>query len=389
MARPVSADHILFDECINEFRSKSTQISNDNKAKHSYLLTSFRIPSEWQLPDSVIGPSTRVHLPGPHASFISKVDNPKWCDPYKPHLYGIALSAIVTFVTGHLCKSTRDDYSHRGEALTDEIALELSLAYPVKIAGPGSATCSLPSATLAKYNADIAALIQKLHETPYSTYITLIQAIRLIHLSEINKKDDFGLAYLLTISAIESIAQIAIPRKKMARKHLKENEWTIKSKDDPAFAELFHAYKEARGNNNYLKERYVKFIKTYAPSSDWETIVPHPYQEHQTLNAELTGAPDLSFMTQRHPFEVYPSDLTEEHLENIIADSYKHRSFFVHRGEQPPHQPPHSCDRFFERRFSFNEGDSTLTTILLPNFDLIKCIARHSICNWLNTIIKT
>ncbi|MBV7525388.1 hypothetical protein KW834_13310 [Pseudomonas sp. PDM29] len=385
MARPVTADHILFDECINAFRESSQHIPcYESGPSRSYLLTDFNLPNLWEFPHCTVHPSTRALLAGANSAFISAVDNPSWGDRYNAHLYGIALSAVVTFATGRLCKSTRDSYLCVSEHPSENVISELSLLHPVLISGPGNTNSRLSEVALNKHRNETAALISKLYSVPHDKYIVLMQAIRLVHLSKINKRDDFGLAYLLVVSAIESIAQHAIPRKKVAIKHPNEESWSKLAPHDESFSELLKAYKEARGQNGYLKERYISFIKTFAPASIWEQIVPNPGQEMVDYLSETTNHTNLNQFTQRQWREKYPSDLNDSEITAMLSESYTHRSFFIHRGEQPPHQSPTSMNRFFQEEINF--GAWPRTGRLLPNYELLIAIARHSILGWMESI---
>ena len=198
LLRAVTADHVLFDECIDAFRRYDARQAPfmDGKAS-SYLLTSFELPELWQFPHCTIHPSARVQLPGAFSAFICRVDNPDWVGRHNSHLYGIALASIASFSTGRLCKSTRDDYLCTREQLSDEDLLQLALLHPVLVAGPGAVHSTLSSGRRKEYEKAISLLITRLQSLPYKTYVVLMQAIRLVHLSLLNKRDDFGLAYLL------------------------------------------------------------------------------------------------------------------------------------------------------------------------------------------------
>lgn len=382
MARAVSGDHVLFDECIKTFRlNDEPRIRSQEQPSHSYLLTDFNLSMEWQLPNCTIHPSTNNHLHGPYSAFICKVDNPDWCYFHQANLYGIALSSIITFATGRPCKSTRDDYSHWRNNLTTENIMELSLSHPVVAYGPGCAQTSLSDRTQRKFNENAAHIISRLHAIPYSKYIILMQAIRLIHLSILNKREDFGLAHLLVISAIESIAQHAIKRDKVKTKNPNEKLWASRAVNDEEFSALLKTYREARGQNQYLKERYVKFINTFAPASTWSEIVSHPFQDLLDYHQDT---PSPHTLTEKKWHEAYPEDLTPEQIEKILSDSYSHRSCYVHRGEQPPHQESYSLNRFFQE---YREHKDNYTTVdLLPKYELLVGIAQRSILSWMDSL---
>ena len=380
MSRAVSGDHILFDECINAFRLKEGGYRLKNGPSRAYLLTDFRLTTPWHLPNFTVNPSRSVELPTPYKAFICKIENLDSCDANNPHLYGIALSAVISFATGRACKSTRDDQTYLGPTLADKNILELSFSHPVLAMGPGCTHTSLSERTLNKYKDDISALIDRLHTVPYEKYTVLMQAIRLIHLSILFKKEDFGLAYSLIVAAIEVVAQIAFPRKKMSKKHPKEKEWTLRAlkEGEEEFAELLKEYKSARGSQHHITERYIKFINTFAPTADWEGIVNHPHKVMLEAFEDVETSTDLLHATRKRWWEKYPSDFTDEEITKILIKSYDHRSCFVHAGEQPPHPSAESHDRFFQTLYE--DGNETY----LPNYELLICIAQLSIRNWMN-----
>jgi hypothetical protein len=381
MSRAVTADHVLFDECIDAFRRSHVRQAPPIEGKaSSYLLTSFELPEPWQLPHCTIHPSVRVQLPGAMSAFICRVENPDWVGRHNSHLYGIALASIASFATGRVCKSTRDDYLCDRPALADDELLQLALLHPVLVAGPGCVHTTLSSARREEYKTALCSLVTKLHSAPYETYVILMQAIRLVHLSLLNKRDDFGLAYLLLVSAIESVAQHAVKRDSVRKTHPSEAAWKLKAGEDPAFAELLTAYRDLRGQNQYLQERYIEFINRFAPTNTWEEIVLHPLQDMADYIKEVSPSQNLAHVVRKHWFEKYPTDLPAEQIREILADSYTHRSCFIHRGEQPPHREPTSFNRFFQEIHEF-DGRNIIER-LLPNYDLLLGIGQRSICAW-------
>lgn len=404
MSRPVTADHILFNECISAFRPNSPVIRMSDGPGYSYLLTSFKILSPWKLPNCTVHPSQQVMLPGMKAAFISRVDNPEGSDAFNSHLYGIALSAIVTFITGRECKSTRDDRLCNRGSLDDDKIQELASLHPIRLAGPGANRSILAQTTLDRYENEISVFIKQLNDVNYDTYVSTMQAIRLAHLSQLNKREDFGLGYLLIVSAIEAIAQFAYKNDRQARRDPRENEWSklSKSSQDQNFIDLLAAYKEARGNN--VTQLYINFINTFAPASEWENITPHPYQDIIDLETTNTTPASLKSLLHKRPSEIYPSDIEDEELTNIIKRSYIHRSCFVHTGEQPPHHDPVSSSRFFQitrvykkikpskqpkvdlhTLYPYGNAPLPMTEELAPNYELMVSIAKHSICTWIKT----
>jgi hypothetical protein len=329
-----------------------------------------------------VSPSVQVILPGAYSAFISKIKNPDWVGSHNSHLFGIALSTIVTFMSMKDCKSTRDDYLCRQAELSESDLLQLALSHPILTGGPGCTHTSISQAKQLQMQVDISNIISKLMSLEYKKYKLVMQSFRLIQLSTSTKRDDFGLAYLLAVSAIESVAQKAISRNEVKKKHPDERLWKDRANDDPCFKGVLDAYLESRGKNEYLKERFVRFLLKYAPVDKWLDYVEHPMQDFADYIQELSPSHDMEHLTGKHWFEKYPQDLTEYEIERILSDAYVHRSCFVHRGEQPPHTDPNpSSNRFFQEVREY-DGHG-LKESILPNYELLIGLAKGSILNWL------
>ncbi len=384
MSRAVTADHILFDECIDAFRrevgNSRTFFQGDS---FSFLLTPFELNDEWNLGICKVSPSIRVVLPGAYSAFISKVENPDWVGTHNSHLFGVALAAVVSFVTLKPCKSTRDDYLCRNSDLTESDIQQLAIQHPILTAGPGAMHSSITKNKQCKLRDEIHELINKLMSVEYKTYRVLMQSIRLLQLSISSKRDDFGLAYLLAVSSIESIAQKAIKRTKVRKKHPSETIWKEKAEQDQDFAELLNEYLVSRGKNEYLRERFVLFLKQFAPAEKWLDYVEHPMQDMAEQIKEVSHTHDIDHLIEKNWFEKYPEDLQKEEIEAILSDVYVHRSCFVHRGEQPPHTDPSpSMNRFFQE---IREYDGyNIKEAILPNYELLLGLSKNSLINWLN-----
>jgi hypothetical protein len=382
MSRAVTSDHVLFDECINAFRRESiNSFSFDSGESYSYLLTPFKLTGEWDLGICNVSPSIQVILPGAYSAFISKIKNPDWVGSHNSHLFGIALSTIISFVSMKDCKSTRDDYLCRRTELSESDLLQLAILHPILTAGPGCTHTSISQTKQLQMQVDISDIISKLMSLEYKKYRLVMQSLRLIQLSTSTKRDDFGLAYLLAVSAIESVAQKAISRNKVKKKHPDERLWKERANDDPCFKGVLDAYLESRGKNEYLKERFVRFLLKYAPVDKWLDYVEHPMQDLADYIQEVSPSHDMEHLTDKHWSEKYPQDLTEYEIEIILSDAYVHRSCFVHRGEQPPHTDPNpSLNRFFQEVREY-DGHS-LKESILPNYELLIGLAKGSIVNW-------
>lgn len=291
---------------------------------------------------------------------------------------GIALATLISFVTGKLCKSTRNDYFSHSKNLRSEDVIDVALTHPVLIAGPGANQVTLATKKKKELQEALSELMTRLHSVPYKKYVQLMQAIRLVHLSLLNKREDFGLAYFLIVAAIESVTQNAI--KNVRKEHSSEQAWKIKATDDPVFAELFSVYADLNSKELHLKERYIEFICKFAPIENWEELVPHPRQDLADHLREVMQNQQFDHVANRSWDEKYPADLSLEQVHKILGDSYKYRSCFVHRGEQPPHRQPTSSNRFFQEIQHF-DGEDTIEK-LLPNFELLLGIAQCSITRW-------
>ncbi|WP_236183425.1 hypothetical protein [Pseudomonas juntendi] len=388
--RTITSDHNHFDECIEAFRPSGQTLQNFmGMPGTSYLLTDFELVNEWDLPNAIVSASQKIDLSGLNAAFVSQVIQKDGGIIFGHQFFSTALAAIVAFATGRVCKSPRDDFSEFTGIPYE--AIELALLHPVRVGGPGAVAASLSKSSLnSKYNS-VCNLIRKLLSMEHSLYVKSMQAMRLLHLALINKKEDFGLSYLLTVSAIEAISQHAIKKKKFKIKHRLYTRWGELAAENSEVSELFEEYKKA-DSKDYLTERYIKFIETYCPVSSWESIVPIPNQEAMDRDREKRKSygwnipADYSRPT-RSPFEIYPSDLEPHEITEILKSSYKYRSQFVHVGRQPPHKSPISNNRFFDERVNNYDIDNFLKsqTEILPNLELMAAIARTSITNWINS----
>lgn len=66
----------------------------------------------------------------------------------------------------------------------------------------------------------ISGLIGHLLRIEYKKFLVNMRIVRLVQLSLNNRRDDFGLAYYLVVSAIEAAAQAATNKKKFVQRHL-------------------------------------------------------------------------------------------------------------------------------------------------------------------------
>ncbi|UPQ77469.1 hypothetical protein [Chryseobacterium nepalense] len=147
------------------------------------------------------------------------------------------------------------------------------------------------------------------------------------------------------------------------------------SKENAEFAELFTEFKAARGSNAYLIERYVEFIKRYAPYLEWD--------EYLIKNSAIQREQDKE--SERFFGGNFPSDFSEKKLEELLRKTYKHRSEYVHQGKQPPHTDPQSSfSNFFEIETSFYDFETKefIDDVIL-NYNILLAVTKNSIINWL------
>ena len=388
MTRVVSADQVLFNECIESFRRDPDQkFTNNGDCSYSYLLLPFELSTEWDLGICLVQPSRKVILPGPYSAFICEVKNPVWVDPGNSNLFGIALASIFSFVSLKVCKSTRDNFAFRGPDLSASKYQQLALSHPILLGGPGANHVSISESKQELICSELFGLIKMLMEIDYKSYCIVLQSIRLFHLSLSSLRDDFGLAYLLVVSAIESVAQIAIKRNQVRQKVPDEDIWAKKAESDTEYNSLLVEYKTARGKNKYLRERFVCFIKQYAPSEMWMEYVDHPMQH--IIDEHIDRDPNIEekLTLPIGPYEKRLYDLSEEENDRVLSNAYIHRSEFIHSGKQPPHK---YIDGYLHRLFQFHtkyDGNSS-EEIILPNYSLLGGICKNSIICWMDQIMR-
>lgn len=380
--RAVIGDHILFDECISSFRESNNEYLsslNDYTEKISYIMTDFMLNEEIEIGDIYISKSIEVNLPNAYSGFISKVRLPKWVAYNSESLFTTALTSVMSFGTGRVIKSPRDNYFHNKEISRDEL-ISLAIQNPILVAGPGSVNTYVSKADLEIMIKNLNGIINLLWKIPIDKYRDFMYAIRLSALSIYNLRTDFALGYYLMVSSIESIAQIAIKRK--SKKHPYESKWQERAKGDREFNIVFEAYKKERGNNQYLSERFQEFILKYSPISEWKEL-KHPMED--LLKTPYENTLDYSWITKKQWYEIYPEDLTEDQIKELLNQTYNYRSRFTHQGKNPPHKSPKdTLNRFFEKIHEYN--GNTLNEIVLINYNLLSFINRKSIINYLQEI---
>lgn len=382
--RAVIGDHILFDECIESFRKNNDRVVFEPysyEEKISYIMTDFIIEDDIEIMDIHIYKSVEVSLPNAYSGFISMVRLPKWVMFNSESLFTTALSSIISFYTGRVVKSPRDNYL-RNRDITEADLIMLAIQNPILIAGPGCTNVRLSKDELEKIKKDLNLLIHLLWELPIDKYRKFMNSIRLSALSIYSVRADFALGYYLMSSSIESIAQVAIKRK--SKKHPYESKWKERAEIDSEFNMLFQAYKNERGYNKYLSERFAEFILKYCPIEEWNGL-KHPMEE--SSKSLYYNNFDYNWITQKRWDEIYPEDLTEEEVKKLLEETYDYRSRFTHKGENPPHNLPNdTINRFFEVIHEYKHN--TYKDVVLISYRLLSFINRRSIINYLEKISK-
>ncbi|WP_242272166.1 hypothetical protein [Bacillus cereus group sp. BfR-BA-01310] len=376
MVRPVSADHIMFQECINIFRPENTShiVMKDNSEKIEHIVLDFELPYELNFKNFKIHPTKSINFgSSPYRSFIAPVTFLDYTVRFNSHLYTIALSSLISFVTSRPAKAPRDSYP--GLLNYDALALIL----PNKVAGTGAVSTTIPEKKIQQFTSELDEIVNILHELPYEDYEKFMQAIRLINLAHINKRDDFALAYYLLVSAIEAIAQIAILPE--ITEDPQEKKWEELAQEHKPIKSLLNQFRNYRNNSDQLTKRFTKFVSQYCPSSQWFEL---EHQDEDRL-ASYGDTGDFSWLTEKKWYEVYPDDLKTKDLKKIVEDTYRYRSKFTHEGKAPPHTSPDTSERFFEKVSMWNDKKGFEEKLLI-NYRLLSFIAKTSILTYMRTL---
>ncbi|WP_394512586.1 hypothetical protein [Priestia aryabhattai] len=403
-------DHIIFRECIPHFRPenfKEYYSQNPENELVNYMLFDFNLTQEINTEHFKISPTKTVHVPIACSAFISNVTQPHWVRPDTDGIYfNIALSAVTSFSIGRPVRAHREYRYLIGRPFDGQ---DLGKLLPIITGGPGAYDTRLTRENEDKYIYNIKEAVEVLFDLPDNVYIYIMQAIRMIHLAHLNKREDFALSYSLIISAIEAIAQkYKSKEEKLKEKEEKERKknrkllepkWIELSKDNLDIQALFDEYQDLlskkSGDVLTLTERFVNFILENCPIEKWNEF-EHPRKNRSDKNQEDIKKSSLPEEFKRKmrpsPYElidgIQPTDLTLEQINNILRDLYKHRSKFVHRGESPPHIYPVSYSRFFDSFLISNKENDELNEIVVPTYDFLSFIAYHSIINFAKSKIK-
>ncbi len=371
--RAVTADHFMFQEAIEYFRP-GAGASGPEKILLSYLLFNFQLKEKINTEYFTIENLADINLISPYQAHVAKIEFKSYdAHTFNCHLYALAVSSILSFILERPVKSARNDYN-LGKSIKEKDIPELGIHFPVLGAGPGSAL-PLSSGKLRQLHHELPEITQKLHTIEYKKYEIIMQTFRLIQLAHINFKDDFGLAFSLLVAAIETTAQMAIKVEDIQEDDLNEEKWKVRAEKDEEYSELFSAFQDLKSKSR-LKERFVEFVFKYCPPEDWENM-EHPH----AFLLDLKNS--LKFATEKRWYEKYPKDIPEDYLREIVGDTYKYRSRFVHAGKQPPHGNSISTNKFFEEQTFFTNGYKEAHTVFLINYNLLSYIAHQSIRNYI------
>ncbi|MHB1681558.1 MAG: hypothetical protein ACYCYO_01840 [Bacilli bacterium] len=387
LIRPVTADHVMFDECVAAFRpvDSNVKVTSDNLNGHLFL--DFMLKQPIEASGIQIGPSREFRLSGPYSAFVSEVQIPSLAPhphhPFMSHLAVIALGSIVSFILGRPVKAPRSNY---------EMPDTLPFQFPILIAGPGAHDTQIAQGNLEKIISELRSMIQLLLILPYPTYVEAMRSIRLVNLAHINKRDDFALAYYLLISAIEPIAVKAIKKESVARTYDLLPTWKSLSRGNKDLRKLFNEFKQLVGNNKYLSLRFAEFVMRYCGRDQWAQL-DHPLQNTLAYSAQLRQENiDFSWVIEKRWWEVYPEQLNDDKIREILRQAYEHRSKFTHEGKSPPHQDPSAHTRFFQTITSINHDNNTgkaeYSEVIVPEFRFMSFIAKRSIMNYFTEIAQ-
>lgn len=376
-------NHVLFNECMSYLRKDFHNIDEENPSNQTFscIGTTFIISKPWEFEDFTIHPSHVKEFSMGHTSLLSFVSNPHWLgktDLLHTHLFGQVLSPIISFATLTPVASPRDGYFLKFKSLENippEYIEELVFTLPFWSRGPGAHNIYLEGDTEDKFIEEAQKLVKILKNINKETYNFSLQVMRLFQLSLLVKREDFGLSYLLLVSAIEAVAQKEFKNEK-SQKHAKESEWNKKAVDDNSFNELLKEYKSLRGKPS-LTSKFTKFILKYSPPACWGDIVKSRYedidQEWKNLGEECK----------------HPTKMTVEAIEKVLKDAYDYRCKFVHVGEQPPHQSHQATsNKFFEVGRKYNDTYTSFEPTLYPTYELMLGIAKNSILKWIESKAK-
>jgi hypothetical protein len=388
--RPVTADHVMFDEAIAAFRAPSANSLRSNPVASDEghaILTDFEIESPIDAELYQILPTVCVTLRGAYCALIAPLSIRGQYERQTAHQFAIAVSTIVSFATGRATKAPRDSY-HVGQQLNAEAEAVLAMGFPILRAGPGAHELRIATGTLDTFRGTICTVTTLLRDLPYKEYVRVFRAMRFVQLAHQVVRDDFALAYYLLVSAVEIVASRAVPLKEVKEEHPDEHLWSEAAKADTTVKALYRAYREEKGKNKYLRKRFVQFVLNYCPPNTWAEL-EHPMANLRSYLEEVGVASSWDHLTKRSFFEVYPEDLPEQLVKEVLKNLYTYRSKFTHEGLAPPNRDPTSHNRFFDLQYELDEHTGKAVQLLLPNYSLVAFIAQRSILTFAVGLAKT
>lgn len=389
--RAVISDQILFNECISTFRPPQKIDIKEDQEYIGYLLLDFQLKETLHFRHFSIEPSIKVEVSWTRSAFIAPVKLPKWFEwTDHPHLFSIALAAVFSFASGRPVKAPRDLITLSSTEQLDETSLkDIAVQFPVITAGTGSHNVRISNSELNDIYKSLQETIDILFDLSYKQYTLAMQTIRLVHLAHMNKRDDFGLAYYLLVSSLETFATAAIKKSKVSPDmNPDEERWKKICVDTGGdFAELFKEYIALKKKDKLISKRFIEFILEYCPPKEWNNL-KHPNERKEESLEERFGYKKRE--VRKHWSEKYPEDLTDGEIRKLLKNLYTYRSNFTHRGENPPYRDTDSViNKFFieERVYKKQKLEGiemeVPEDILLPNYSLISFIANQAITNYL------
>ncbi|MCA1215032.1 MULTISPECIES: hypothetical protein [Bacillus amyloliquefaciens group] len=392
--RAVIGDQILFNECISTFRPKRIDIKEDQEYI-GYLLLDFNLTEPLNFRHFSIEPSKKFEVSWLRSAFIARVKLPKWFESTDhPHLFSIALAAVFSFASGRPVKAPRDLRTITStEQLNNTSMKDIAVQFPIITAGTGAHNVHISSRELSDIYGGLKETIDILFDLSYKQYTLAMQSIRLVHLANMNKRDDFGLAYYLLVSSIETLSSKAIKRSKVIPDiHPNEEKWReLSEKNGGDFAELFNEFIAMKRKDKLIGKRFIEFILEYCPPKEWNNL-KHPSEREEESFEEHFGIKRREM--KKLWFEKYPEDLTNDEIRKLLKDLYTYRSNFTHRGENPPYRHTNGIEKFFHKETKYKKLQleeieiEVSEDILLPNYTLISFIANQTITNYLKTKLQ-
>ncbi|CAI6231780.1 hypothetical protein EQZ01_02975 [Bacillus subtilis] len=392
MSRPraVISDQILFNECISTFRPQKIDIKEDQEYI-GYLLLDFHLNETLNFRHFSIEPSIKVEVSWIRSAFISPVKLPKWFEwTDHPHLFSIALAAVFSFASGRPVKAPRDLITLSSTEQLDETSRkDIAVQFPVVTAGTGAHNVNISSMELNDLYKNLQETIDILFNLSYKQYTLAMQTIRLVHLAHMNKRDDFGLAYYLLVSSLETFSTAAIKKSRVSpNTNPDEEKWKrISEENNGDFAELFNEYIAMKKKDKLIGKRFIEFILEYCPPKEWNKL-KHPNERMEESLEEQFGYKRRE--VKKHWSEKYPEDLTDDEIRKLLKDLYTYRSNFTHRGENPPYRDTDDkINKFFLEETIYKKQlleeieIEVPEDILLPNYSLISFIANQAITKYL------